>query len=147
MDVIRRGRAPVGDDLTAPHVRFARWGGAFHAGLGIVGFGVTGVTDPLRTVGERLAMLEVNPLQNLLHLAIGLALIAAGAAGPEPARIATLLAAASFGVAGLLGLALTGTDGNVLAVNQPANVLHLVTAGIAGASIVVGAKHHRRAAT
>lgn len=130
-----RTRALQGAARSTPAERFARWGGTLYAALGLVGFGVTGFGGFTRTVGAPLLLLEVNPLQNLLHLAVGIVLIFASAIGPGPARTATLLVASSVGVAGLLGFALTGTDGNVLAVNHAANVLHVLTATVATASV------------
>lgn len=135
MDTTHRGRhAPdvVVDGANAA-VRFARWTGVVYAALGIVGFGVTGFGGFARTVGERLLLLEVNPLQNALHLVVGVVLIVTSAVGTHAAKTAGLLTAASFGVAGMLGFALTGTDANVLAVNTAANTLHLTTALVAAA--------------
>lgn len=119
-----------------PAERFARWTGALYAGVAIVGFGLTGLTDPMATSGHQLGVLEVNPLHNLLHLLVGLGLLVGGSAGPGPARTLALLTAASFGVAGLFGIALVGTDANVLALNQADNLVHLATAVIAGACVV-----------
>lgn len=135
METTHRG-PPVPDAVvggTTAAVRFARWAGVVYAALGIVGFGVTGFGGFTHTVGQRLLLLEVNPLQNTLHLVVGVVLIATSAAGTHAAKAAGLLTAASFGVAGLLGFALTGTDANVLAVNAAANSLHLVTALAAAA--------------
>lgn len=116
--------------------RFARWAGALYAGVAIVGFGLTGLDDPMATSGHQLAFLEVNPLHNLLHLLVGLGLLVGGSAGPGPARTLTLLTAASFGVAGLFGVALVGTDANVLALNHADNLVHLATAAIATACVL-----------
>lgn len=140
MDTTQRGhRAPnaVPSTTTATTAaeRFARWTGAVYAGIAIVGFGLTGFNDPMTTSGHMLGIFEVNPLQNLLRLLVGIALLVAGSAGREPARTLTLLTAAAFGVASLFGLALTGTDANVLALNHPDNLLHLATAVLAAACV------------
>lgn len=128
---MRRGlRTPV--PATTPAERFTRWAGALYTGVAIVGFGLTGFTDPLTPHGHQLLGLEVNPLHNLLHLLSGVALLTAGAAGPEPARTLALLTAGAFGVAGLFGFALLDSDANVLAFNVADNLVHLATAALAG---------------
>jgi hypothetical protein len=122
--------------------RFARWGGVLYASAGIVGLALTGFDDLTSTSGASLVIFEVNGLQNLLHLAVGVALVSASA-GPEAARLLTTLTAVAFGVAGLLGLALVGTDANVLALNAATNIAHLVTA--AGATVCAVASSRRGA--
>jgi hypothetical protein len=138
MDVTHPGRAstPSGALAGTSVERFARWAGAAYAGIAIVGFGLTGfgltgVADGMSTTGHMLAVLEVNPLQNLLHLVVGLTLVVGSGLGRESARTVTLIVAVALGVAGLFGLALVGTDGNVLALNPAGNALHLVTAAVA----------------
>lgn len=89
-------------------------GGGFVA-LGVLGF----LLNPLATM-------SVNPLQNLLHLLVGTALMACALLGGSPrcnAIVGTLLLAI-----GIAGLFIVSTDFNVLAVNGPANLLHFVGA-------------------
>lgn len=138
MDTTHRGRAArhAVSPATTSAERFARWTGAAYAGIAIVGFGLTGFDDPMATSGHMLGVFEVNPLQNLLRLLVGVTLLLAGAAGAEPARTTTLLTAAAFGVASLFGLALTGTEANVLALNHADNLLHLATAALAAACVL-----------
>jgi hypothetical protein len=133
MDVTHPGRASTlsGAPATTAVERFARWAGAAYAGIAIVGFGLTGVAEGMSTAGHMLGALEVNPLQNLLHLVVGLTLIVGSGLGRESARTVTLIVAVALGVAGLFGLALVGTDGNVLALNPAGNALHLLTAALA----------------
>lgn len=126
--------------VTGPAGRFAQWGGVVYSSLAIVGFGLTGMHDFTRRSGELLLGIEVNPLLNTVHLAVGLILLAASATGAEATRIATLLAAAAFGVAGLLGLALVGTSANVLALNSRGNLVHVATAALATCSSVVASR-------
>lgn len=125
---------------TTAAARFARWGGVVYASAGIVGLALTGLDDPTSTSGPTLLVFEVNGLQNLLHLAVGVALVSASAS-PEAARVVTTLTATAFGVVGLLGLALVGTDANVLALNPATNLAHLVTA--AGAAVCAVASSRR----
>ena len=136
MATTHRGRTAPRAVPTTPAERFARWTGAIYAGVGIVGFGLTGFGDPLATTGSQLGMLEVNPLHNLLHLLVGSGLLIGGSAGPDPARTLTLLAATSFAVASLFGFALVGTDGNVLALNHADNLVHLATAALAAVCVL-----------
>ena len=83
--------------------------------LGALGFFV----NPILTV-------SVNPLQNLLHLLVGAALITCGLVGGSPrcnAIVGTLLLAV-----GIAGLFIISSEFNVLAVNGAANLLHFVGA-------------------
>lgn len=124
---------------TTAAARFARWGGVVYASAGIVGLALTGLDALTSTTGETLLVFEVNGLQNLLHLAVGVALVSASAS-PEAARVVTTLTATAFGVVGLLGLALVGTDANVLALNPATNLAHLVTAAGAAACAVASSR-------
>jgi hypothetical protein len=126
-----------------PAVRFARWTGVAYASAGIIGIGLTGLDDLTSTNGAMLWVFEVNGLQNLLHLLIGVTLVSTSGTTPEAARTATVVTAAALAVAGLLGLALVGTDANVLALNPAGNVAHLATAGIA--TLCVAASPRRSA--
>lgn len=127
-------------DTPSPARRFAQSAGAGYVAVGLLGFAVTGFTGFVATTGPTLFGLQVNPLHNTLHLLIGLALVVSAARGEAEARTICLLTAAAYGVVGLLGLALVGTDGNVLALNGPDNVLHLVTALAAGTAVALGAE-------
>ncbi|MEX1163860.1 MAG: DUF4383 domain-containing protein [Nitriliruptor sp.] len=120
-----------------PAVRFARAAGVVYCSAGIVGFGVTGFSSMTTTRGAVLLGFEVNGIQNLLHLLVGITLVAAAGASPEAARVATMLAAAAFAVVGLFGIGVVGTDGNVLAVNTATITAHLLTAAIAGTCAVL----------
>ena len=79
--------------------------GLVYAVVGTVGFAVSGLDGFAATRGDRLIIFEVNPLQNLIHLALGWWLVNAGAAGEAAGKRATMAAAAillSLGVAGLI---------------------------------------------
>lgn len=119
--------------------RFAQVAGTGYVAIGLLGFAVTGLNGFAATTGPSLFGLRVNPLHNTLHLLVGLSLVIAAARGEDEARTICLLTAAAYGVVGLLGLALVGTDGNVLALNGPDNALHLLTALAAGIAVTVGA--------
>lgn len=116
--------------------RFGQIAGSGYVALGILGFAVTGFDGFAAAAGPSLFGLQVNPLHNSLHLFVGLALIVSAARGEGEARTITMLTAAASGVVGLLGLALVGTDGNVLALNHADNILHLTTAVLATVATV-----------
>lgn len=116
--------------------RFGQIAGSGYVALGILGFAVTGFDGFAATTGPSLFGLQVNPLHNCIHLFVGLALIIAAARGDREARTITMLTAVAYGIVGLLGVALVGTDGNVLALNHAGNVLHLTSAVLATAATV-----------
>lgn len=73
-------------------------------------------------------ILSVNGAQNLLHLAVGAALVAAAFSTRAPlfdAVIGTVLLAV-----GLAGLFIISTPANVLAVNGASNLLHFASAAV-----------------
>ncbi len=108
--------------------RFGHLGGGLLTATGVLGLAVTGVADPLAPHGASLTVLEVNPAQNLVHLALGLWMVIGAAATPDTARSATLTATATLATLGVVGLALVGPGGNPLALNAWGNGLHLVLA-------------------
>jgi hypothetical protein len=122
--------------MTTPARRFGQVAGSGYVAVGLLGFAVTGFDGFAATSGPTLFGLEVNPLHNSLHLVLGLALVVSGAKGEHEARTVSMLIAAAYGIVGLLGLALVGTDGNVLALNPADNALHLATAAAATAAVV-----------
>ena len=119
--------------MDTPARRFGQVAGSAYAGIALLGFALTGLDGFTSPTGASLFGLRVNPLHTSLHLLFGLALIVAAARGEDEARTICLLVAVAYGVVGLLGLALVGTDGNVLALNHADNILHLATA--AGAAV------------
>lgn len=80
------------------------------------------------TQGNELIIFEVNPLHNLVHLAVGGLLIGGAAAGVAAARSINILVGAVYLVVGLVGFFIIGTSANILALNQADNGLHLVSA-------------------
>lgn len=100
-------------------------GGGLLTVTGVLGLAITGLSAPLTSTGQQLLLLEVNPAQNLLHLGLGLALVAGGAGTPRTSRVTTAAAAAALGMLGLVGLALAGSPADPLALNGWGNLLHL----------------------
>lgn len=105
--------------------RFGHLGGGLLTATGVLGLAVTGLADPLAPHGAHLTLLEVNPAQNLVHLALGLWLVIGAAGTASAARSSALTATATLGTLGVVGLALAGPGGNPLALNAWSNGLHL----------------------
>ena len=100
--------------------------GAVYTLVAIIGFFVAETfaeTDDNAILG----IFEVNHLHNIVHLLIGIALIAASKAHAS-ARGANLAIGATYLLVGILGLFILDTEANILALNSADNVLHLVSA-------------------
>lgn len=110
--------------------RFAYAFGALYLVVGVAGFFVTGFEDFSGTEGEKLILLGVNPLHNLVHVALGI-LWLAGAGRETTARTINILIGAVLAIVGIIGLFLVNSSANILALNHPDNLLHLVTAALA----------------
>ncbi|HEY0641685.1 MAG TPA: DUF4383 domain-containing protein [Pseudonocardiaceae bacterium] len=105
--------------------------------LGVVGFAATGLSDVVGRTDGRLFGMAVNPLQNLVHLAFGLAGIALSARLDRARWFGAVLAtgfALLFGY-GVLVSRLPHLD--VLNINWAGNWLHLVFA-VVGLLIAIG---------
>ena len=96
--------------------------------IGLVGFAVTGFSNVASTnTGDNLIVFEINPLHNVVHLAIGVLLLAASRT-VATAKGANTLVGAVYLLVGVLGLFLIDTDANILSLNGADNVLHLASA-------------------
>jgi uncharacterized protein DUF4383 len=95
-----------------------------------------------RTPGELLGVFEVNPLHNLVHLAIGIALLAAFYSGAAAVRAVATIIGAVYVILGIAGFFIEGEGVNILALNVPDHVLHLAS----GAALLVAAALTRREA-
>jgi len=109
--------------------RFGHLGGGLLTAVGALGLAVTGLAAPLAPSGQRLLVLEVNPAQNLVHLALGLTMVLGAAGAPRTAATTALVATVALGTLGLVGLLLAGPSGNPLALDGWNNALHLGLAG------------------
>ena len=115
--------------------------GAAYTLAGLAGFLVTGFDDFAEVTGETLLGLEVNPLHNIVHLAIGIAGLVM-ARRLDTTRAYGWLLFVGYGATFVYGLfAVDDDDINLLSINNPDNVLHLVSA-LAGLAIALLA--HRR---
>jgi hypothetical protein len=110
--------------------------GAIYTLVGILGFLVTGLEDFAAETDKTLLGFELNPLHNIVHLAIGLAGLALWRR-LDSARLYGWLLAAGYGAAFVYGLLAAGNrDINFLSINGADNGLHLVSA-LAGLAIAL----------
>jgi hypothetical protein len=102
--------------------------GAVYLLVGLVGFAVTSGVGFFSTEGSNLIIFEVNPLHNVIHLAIGAALLYAGVKDIQLARTVNTAVGAVYLLVGILGLFLLSSPLNIIALNGADNVLHLASA-------------------
>jgi hypothetical protein len=98
---------------------------------GIYGFFLTSDTGFASTSGPKVFdLFEVNPLHNLVHVAIGIALLTAGLVSARAAKAGNTILGALFLLVGVVGLLLSSGNNplNVLAINGADNVLNFATA-------------------
>ena len=108
--------------------------GLVFLGVGIYGFMVTGFDDAVSREGEAIlafgdfAGFSVNPLHNVVHSVVGLALLGGAVASAGAARAVVLLVSVVYLVVGVVGWFVLEDDVNVLALDRNDNLLHLGTA-------------------
>ena len=96
--------------------------------VGALGFAVTnGVGFAANEGDELLGIFEVNPLHNIVHLAIGAALLGGFLAGRRPTGLIATLIGAVYLLVGVVGPFLSG-DANILALNTADHFLHVGSA-------------------
>ena len=108
--------------------------------VGATGFLVTGGLDFLARDGKALLLFHVNPFHNVVHLLVGLLLLAGAMRGLATARAVNLLVGGIYLLVGVLGLFVLDTDLDILALNGADNILHL---GSALVLLAVGLKGDR----
>ena len=110
--------------------RFAQVFGAVYVLVGVLGFLFTGLSDFAVPSDDKLILFGVNPLHNLVHVAVG-ALWLASSRSESSARAVSTLIGAVYLLVGVLGLFVNGSsDLNLLNINQPDNALHLASAAL-----------------
>jgi vacuolar-type H+-ATPase subunit I/STV1 len=113
-----------------PVQRFAQVFGAVYLLVGLLGFTFTGFGGFAATSDDKLLLFGVNPLHNIVHLAVG-ALWLASSRSEASARAVSILIGAVYLVVGVLGLFINGSsDLNILNINQPDNALHFASAAL-----------------
>ena len=114
--------------------------GAVYTLVGIAGFFVSetfAATDDNTLLG-----FEVNHLHNIVHLLIGLALLGASRR-TETARRLNLLIGGTYVVLGIIGWFIQETAVNIVALNEPDHLLHLVSGAVLVA-VALGADKRAR---
>ena len=102
--------------------------GATYTLVGLVGFAITGFDNFAEHTGDTLLGFEINPLHNIVHLAIGVLGLAMWRRF-DTARTYGWLLAIGYGAAFVLGLVIIGDeDKNFLSLNAADQVLHIGTA-------------------
>ena len=98
---------------------------------GIYGFFLTSDTGFTATTGPRiLDLFMTNPLHNVIHVVVGVALVTAALVGPRAAKAMNATFGAVYLLVGVLGwiLVITQSPLNILAINGPDNIQNFVTA-------------------
>ncbi|MGG5171788.1 DUF4383 domain-containing protein [Pseudarthrobacter sp. J1738] len=113
---------------TSPNRLLATIFGAVYLLVGVLGFFVTSGIGFFATEGRNLIIFEVNPLHNIIHLAIGGALLFAGMTSVAVAKSVNTTVGAVYLLVGIVGLFLTSSALNIIALNGADNVLHLASA-------------------
>jgi hypothetical protein len=117
--------------------------GAIYLLVGAIGFAVTGGVGFAETQGKSLlGIFELNPLHNLVHLAIGAALVAAFLGGRRAVAVVATTIGVVYLLVGIVGPLVTGTDANILALNTPDHLLHIGSAVV----LIVAGMNARRTA-
>jgi hypothetical protein len=120
--------APVDENRARTVRTIALVVGIVYAVIGVIGFFVTGFGDFASHTNRTLLGFELNPLHNLVHLAIGVAGIVMSRT-LRTARTFGWVLAGVFGVVFLYGLVAVGNPSiNFLSLNWADNWLHLITA-------------------
>ena len=119
--------------------------GVVYTLVGVAGFFVTGFDGFVDPEGDLLIAFEVNPLHNIVHLAIGLAGLALWNRLGSARGYGWILAIAYLPTF-IYGLFVAGSDepANFLALNQADNWLHLISA-LAGLGIAFWPARERQA--
>lgn len=103
--------------------------GAIYTLVGLLGFTVSHRVPAIGQNGASLLGFDVNVLHNIVHLAIGVALIAASRS-TAGARSANLAIGATYVVLGLLGPVLNNSVVDVIGLNGADHVLHLLSGAV-----------------
>ena len=104
--------------------------GAVYLIVGVVGFAVTSDFVNKNTDKKLLGLFEINGLHNVVHVLIGVALLAAARAGYRAARSMNITVGAVYLLVGIIGLFIANdtSSANILSLNGGDNVLHIGSA-------------------
>ncbi len=116
--------------------------GAIYALVGLAGFFVTGFDNVADEKGDSLLGFGVTVVHNLVHLAIGLVLIAASRK-TETARAANLAIGATYILLAVLGPVIDDSGIDVIGLNGADNVLHALSGLVLAGTALFTDKAHR----
>jgi hypothetical protein len=118
--------------------------GAIYALVAVIGFFVaeTFAGTGAEENGAIFGIFQVNHLHNIVHLLIGVALIAASRT-LSTARGANLAIGVTYLALAVLGPFITGTDLNIVALNGPDHFLHLASGAVLTAVALLADKKAR----
>ncbi|WP_072313751.1 DUF4383 domain-containing protein [Agrococcus sp. Marseille-P2731] len=102
--------------------------GAVYLLVGVLGLFVAGSNFAGEEGGLLLGVFQVNHLHNIVHLAIGAALLIAGLRSTPAAKGTNVTVGAVYLLVGIVGFFLVGTAFNILALNTADHFLHLGSA-------------------
>ncbi len=113
---------------TSPNRLLGAVFGIVYVLVGLVGFAVTSGVGFAATDGKSLIIFDLNPLHNIVHVAVGALLLAAALTSTSTAKGVNTLVGGVYLLVGIAGLFLITSDANILALNGPDNALHLASA-------------------
>jgi hypothetical protein len=117
--------------------------GVVYTLVGLAGFFVS-ETFAEQTDNNLLGLFQVNHLHNIVHLLIGVALIAASRR-LDTARGANLAIGATYLVLGVIGWFIQDTGANIIALNEADHLLHLASGALlAGVALLADRKDRTR---
>ena len=119
--------------------------GAVYALVGLLGFAVSSDVDFAGKAGASLLGFDVNGLHNIVHLLIGVALLAASRTHVA-ARSANLAIGAVYVLLAVLGPVINDTAADIIGLNGADHVLHLLS-GVLLVGVAVAADKARRTAS
>jgi hypothetical protein len=116
--------------------------GVVYALVGVAGFLVTGDVPFAGDQGDPLVLFDVNGLHNIVHLLIGVVLIAASRR-LDTALGANLAIGVTYLLLGALGPVINDTPVDIIGLNGADHVLHLVSGALLAAVAVLAEKKAR----
>ncbi len=105
--------------------------GVIYLLVGLLGFAVTGFDGFADTNTDKALLgFEINPLANIVHMAVGALLLFSAMKGVAAAKGSNVLVGAVYLFLGIVGLFILDSDLNILSLNSPDNILHLASAAV-----------------
>ena len=114
--------------------------------IGLAGFALTGFAHFIgeSPMPDKLLWFQINPLQNVVHVLIGIGLLLGAAGGETASRVIVGFVSTVLVIVGIAGFLVIDTEFNWLSLNIADNFLHLGTAILGFAAF---ASSRREAAT